>query len=332
MTTAYDLRRIRRLLLLLPAAARAARNDRGLPLSDAARITGARSPNQMIEDVDAIASLWVDPGEGGDLVHLYVEDGEVHALYSEPFGRPPALSLAEGAVLLAALSPFESDAGKPVRDAARKLRKAIPDPLRPAADRLAAGLDVAAEPTGPWAGALREAIDKRVETTLEYRAVADAAAEKRVVEPRLLFQRDGRWYLAAWNVAKEAEHLFRLDRIVTVELGTRVFGEHKGPPVARYAKRNLYFESGAERDVTLRFRGAAARLARERYGARARANADGTVSVKLKVTPGNYLFGVVLGYGGEATIDAPLDVTAALGDRVAELRRLYGAEDAQDSG
>ena len=106
---------------------------------------------------------------------------------------------------------------------------------------------------GPWAGALREAIEKRVETTLEYRAVADATAEKRVVEPRLLFQRDGQWYLAAWNVAKEAEHLFRLDRIVTVELGTRVFGEHKGPPVARYAKRSLYFESGAEREVTLRF-------------------------------------------------------------------------------
>ena len=45
--------------------------------------------------------------------------------------------------------------------------------------------------------------DKRVETTLEYRAVADASAERRVVEPRLLFHRDGQWYLAAWNVAKD---------------------------------------------------------------------------------------------------------------------------------
>lgn len=71
--------------------------------------------------------------------------------------------------------------------------------------------------------------------------------------------RDGQWYLAAWNVGKGAEHLFRLDRIATVEPGTRVFGEHKGLPLARYARRNLYFESGAEREVTLRFRGAAAR-------------------------------------------------------------------------
>ncbi len=77
MTAAYDLSRIRRLLLLLPAAARAARNDRGVPLAEAARLTGARSTKQVIEDVDAVASLWVDPGEGGDLIHLYVEDGEV---------------------------------------------------------------------------------------------------------------------------------------------------------------------------------------------------------------------------------------------------------------
>lgn len=322
MSAAYDLRRLRRLLLLLPAAARAAtRHGRGVPLEEAVRITGARSVDQVIEDVGTMADLYIDPGQGETVVDLYIEDGEVQAVYAEPFDRPPALSLAEGAVLLSSLAPFE-ETSKGARGAARKLRRAIPEPLRPEAGRLARGLDLVTEPPGPWAGALREAIDRRVETTLEYRAVADAAPEKRVVEPRLMFHRDGNWYLAAWNVAKAAEHLFRVDRIVTVEPGTRVFGAHRGPPVARYAKQ-LYFESGAEREVTLRFRGAAARLARERYGARARANADGTVSVTMKVTPGNYLLGVVLGYGGEATIEAPADVAAQLRERVEALERLY---------
>ncbi len=323
MTAAYDLRRLRRLLLLLPAAARAARSGRGIPLAEAARITGARSTKQVVEDVDALESLWIDPTEGEELVDLFIEDGEVQATYAEPFGRPPALSLAEGAVLLAALAPFQKDAGKPAREAARKLRRAIPEPLRPEAERLASGLDILPEPAGPWAGALREAIDERVETILEYRAVADATAEKRIVEPRLLFHRDGQWYLAAWHVARGAEHLFRLDRILTVELGTRVFGEHKGPPVGRYARKPLYFESGAEREVTVRFRGTAARLALARHGARARRNADGTVSVRMKVTPGNYLFGVVLGYGGEATVKGPEDVVAAFRASVEALARLY---------
>ena len=324
VTAAYDLRRIRRLLVLLPAAARAARSGRGLPLAEAVKLTGARSEKQVVEDVDVLKTLWVDPAAGEEIVDLSIENGEIYAVYERPFGKPPALSVAEGAVLLAALAPFEKDAGRSVREAARKIRKAIPEPLRPEADRLAGGLDVVTEPPGPWAGALREAIEKRVETTIEYRAVADAAAEKRVVEPRLVFHRDGQWYLAAWNVVKAAEHLFRLDRIVTVELGTRVFAAHRGPPVTRYARRTLYFESGAEREVTLRFRGAAARLAGERYGERARANADGTVSVALKVTPGNYLLGVVLGYGGECTVEGPADVVAQLQERVETLRRVYG--------
>jgi proteasome accessory factor C len=158
---------------------------------------------------------------------------------------------------------------------------------------------------------------------IEYRAAADDAVAKRTVEPRILLHRDGRWYLAAWNVAKGEEHLFRLDRIVSVEPGTRVFGEHKGPSVSRYARKTLYFESGAEREVTIRFRGTSARIARHRYGSRARENGDGTVSVATKVTPGRHLFGVVLGYGGDAAVESPPDVATAFTEYVAELARTY---------
>jgi proteasome accessory factor C len=294
-----------------------------VPLAEAVRITGARSQRQVVEDLEALDALWVDPAQGEQLVDLTVEDGQIQATYPPPFAQPPALSVAEGGVLLAALAPFEKDAGRAAASAARKLRRAIPEPLRDEADRLAKGLDVVTPPPGPWAGALREAIDRQVETLLEYRAVADGAVGRRVVEPRLLFHRDGRWYLAAWNVEKGAEHLFRLDRIVTVEPGTRVFPVHRGPPVSRYARRSLYFESGAEREVTLRHAGNAARLARERHGDRARENPDGSVSVALRVTPGNYLFGVVLGYGGECGVEGPPDVASGLRARAEELARLY---------
>jgi proteasome accessory factor C len=322
VTRPYDLRRIRRLLLLLPAAAKAARSGKGLPLSRAVELTGARSEAEVIADVHALSDLWVAPEEGEDVIAVHVEDGEVDVVYAPGFGRPLAFSLAEGAVLLAALAPFEEDGGRPVKEAARKLRKAIPDVLRAEADRLVAGLDLQLDTPGPWAGALREAIAKRVETTIEYRSVGDGVAAKRVVEPRLVFHREGHWYLAAWHVAKGEEHLFRLDRIVSVELGTRVFGEHQGPPLARYGK-SLYFQSGAEREVTVRYRDTAARLAGERYGARAKANDDGSVSVTTKVTPGNFLLGVVLGYGGEAAVEAPEDVVAQLRERVEALKRLY---------
>jgi proteasome accessory factor C len=316
--------RLRRLLLLLPVAARASRDGRGVPLATAVRLTGARSEKQLREDIAAVSRLWTEPGSGEDAVDIYLEDGEVFVTYAIAFGTPPAFSLAEGAVLRSILTPFEAEGGKPVRDAVRKLRKAVPEPLRAVADRLAKGLDLPGKPPGPWDAALQDAIDRRVETTIEYRAVAEGGAARRVVEPRVLFQGgNGEWYLAAWNVEKSAEHLFRLDRIVSVEPGTRVFGEHKGPPVERYRGRNLYFQSGAEREVTLRFSGLAARLARERTGQQVEERSGGYVAVKLKVTPGNYLLGLVLGHGGEATVEAPADVAEALRARARALLEAY---------
>ncbi len=240
MTDPY-LRRVRRLLLLLPVAARAAHRGRGVPLDEAVRLTGAKSAAELRKDIQDVGALWSDPVGGQEAIDLYVEDGEVQLTYELQFGTPPAFSLAEGALLLAALQPFEQEGGKPVQKLVGKLRKAIPEPLRAEADRLAGGLDLAAAPPEPWAASLQEAIDRRVEVTLEYRAVAEGGVSRRVVEPRVMFQRDGQWYLAAWNVAKEAEHLYRLDRIASVEVGTRAFGEHRGPPTARYVRRNLFF-------------------------------------------------------------------------------------------
>jgi proteasome accessory factor C len=324
-----SMQRLRRLLLLIPVVARAARNGKGVPLARAAEACGARSAAQVRDDLAAVQGLWVDPDGAEEAIDLYVEDGEVQVTYAHHFRTPPAFSLAEGAVLLSALAPFEKDGSRPVKEAIRKLRKAVPEVLRGEADRLAKGLDLDGKPPEPWAPSLQQAIAQRLEASLEYRAVADGEVKKRVVEPRLLFQRGGLWYLAAWSVEKQAEHLFRLDRVVSVELGSRLFGAHQGPPVARYLKKGLFFESGAEVEVTLRFTGLSAALAKARAAGRVEVGADGDVSVKSRVTPGNFLVGQVLGYGGEATIAAPKEAVALLTRQARALLELYADEPAR---
>jgi predicted DNA-binding transcriptional regulator YafY len=108
-----------------------------------------------------------------------------------------------------------------------------------------------------------------------------------------------------------------------VEIGTRCFGEHKGPDLGRYKKRHLYFESGSEREVKVRFGDLGAAIAKERWPDVV-ANADGTVTLSTRVTPGNYLYGWVLGFGGQAEIEAPVEAREGLGARVRELQALYG--------
>jgi predicted DNA-binding transcriptional regulator YafY len=257
-----------------------------------------------------------------EFVAVSVENGRVIVDAVSRFVAPPPLSLREGAALLAALRPLDGHAGAAVASAARRLRRAVPESLREEAERLARGTDFQVEAPGEWASALAEAIERRVEIEVEYRAESAGASARRRLEPRLLFPQDGHWYLAAWNVDKGEEHLYRLDRVVSVVLGTRTFERHRGPDPARYRTRHLYFQSGQEREVKVRFTGAAAPLARERWPG-AGAEADGSATVTTRVAPGNYLYGWVLGWGGQAEIDGPAEARQGLRERVEELAKLY---------
>ena len=314
---------LRKMLLLIPAAWKA--GTAGLPLDRAAKVTGARGPREIEEIVAAFGMLEIGPSMPEDFLQVCIEGDRVIVDSALGFLSPPPLSLREGAALLAAMRPFEKGGGRAVAAAVRKLRRAVPDPFRKKADRLARAVDFQVDPPGPWANSLLEAIERRLETVIEYRAEATGDIKARTVEPRVLFHQDGHWYLAAWNVEKAAEHLFRLDRIGSAVVGTRVFGDHKGPPLDRYKTRHLYFQSGDEREVKVRFHGGAAEQARERWPERSVRNGDGTATLTARVAPGNFLLGWVLGYGDQAEVESPPEVRAALAARVAELEKVYAA-------
>jgi len=312
---------VRRMLLLIPEAWRA--GTKGLPLERAVRVTGARDVKEIEEIVSTLGMMEFGPAmaDGGPLV--LIEDGRVFVDRALHLQSPPPLSLREGAALLAALRPFEKNSGRSVAAASRKLRRAIPEPFRETALALARAIDFQVDPPGEWADSLAEAIERRLEVTVDYRAEASGTTAARTLEPRTVFHKDGHWYLAAWNVGKGEEHLYRLDRIASVLIGTRCFGEHKGPPLDRFRTRQLYFQSGSERDVTVRFTGEGAALALEHWPDRATQEGDGSVTVRARLSPGNFLLGWVLGWGGQAEVAGPPDVRAQLAARVSELARLY---------
>lgn len=312
---------VRKMLLLVPEAWRA--GTKGLPLEKAVRITGARSTKEVEELVAALGDMDFGPSLPDAALLVSIEEGRVHVDRALHLSSPPPLSLREGAALIAALRPFERNAGKAVASAARKLQRAVPETFRKTAATLARAMDFPADPPGEWADALSGAIDRRVEITVDYRAEATGTVARRTLEPRDVFHRAGHWYLVAWNVAKGEEHLYRLDRIASVTVGARRFEEHKGPPVDRSRSRRLYFQSGSERDVSVRFSGEGAALALEQWPERSTRNPDGSVTVTARLAPGNFLLGWVLGYGGQAEVAGPPDVREQMRARVAELARTY---------
>ena len=314
------LKRLTRLLLLIPSAFRT--GAKGLPIDRAVRVCGARSAAELQDDIAAAGQVDVGPSMPEDFLYIEIENGRVFVDSALGLTQPPPLSIAEGAMLEAALAPFEGKAGAVVRSALAKIRRAVPDALRDEMKRLAQAVDVQVEAPGEWASSLEEAIERRLEARIEYRAESTGVTGVKTLEPRALFPQDGHWYLAAWNVDKGAEHLYRLDRVVSVVLGDRVFEEHRGPPLDRFRKK-AYVTSGAERTVRVRFIGQAAALAKERWPETAAESPDGTVTVETQQVTGNFLLGWVLGYGGLADVESPPDARRAFLERVEALKAVY---------
>jgi proteasome accessory factor C len=311
-------RRLRRLMILIPAA-RAA-GPAGLTFARALALTGASSVAELQEDVLAVQDAAVD--DQPDATHLLVEveNGRILVDVDMGFPRPPPLSEREGAALLSALRVFEESGGKTVKDCIAKLRRAVPEHLRPEVDAMARAVDLAIPPPGEWAGALDQAIERRVEVAIEYHAAADGTLARKLLEPRILLPNGGHWYLVAWSVEKGAEHLYRLDRIHSVALTGRVFGEHRGPSLDRFGSRRTYFSTGTERKVMLRFAPEVARYARERWCAAGVTDEAGRVTLGVEVTPNEHFLADVLGWGGACEVLAPPEVRAALAQRVEALR------------
>ncbi|MBS1108698.1 MAG: transcriptional regulator-like protein, partial [Anaeromyxobacteraceae bacterium] len=172
---------VRKMLILVPEAWRA--GPKGLPLEKAVRVTGARGSKEVEEIVAALGQMEFGPSLPDAALLVSIEDGRVFVDRAMHLRSPPPLSLREGAALIAALRPFGKTAGKAVTSAARKLQRAVPEIFRKTAETLARAMDYPVDPPGEWADSLAEAIERRLEVTVDYRAEASGTVASRTLEP-----------------------------------------------------------------------------------------------------------------------------------------------------
>lgn len=118
--------------------------------------------------------------------------------------KPLRLSIDEGMVLAHILDGLDVDEGTRER-----VRRAIM-PL----DGDAISDAIAEAPrAGRWFSQISEAIEDGIRCRFDYRSLTQAEPTERVVDPIALQEGDDASYLIGWDVAKDAERRYRLDRI-----------------------------------------------------------------------------------------------------------------------
>ena len=232
--------------------------------------------------------------------------------------------------MLSTLRPFDA-ADLPEGESLRTgLRSALPvtkdESLEAALLARSAQIEAAQPP--PFRSILEEAAEKRSEVEFAYFALGEGVKKTRRVEPRAVMLHSGRWYLVGWNVEKEAQHLYRLDRMSEVRLTGRTFDAHKGPSLERYALDHLYVPSGAEQDVVVRFAPRIADVVMRDWPDESERHEDGTVTVRVRRGGRNFLIAWVLGYGGDAENIGAGALRAGVAERGARLRGLYATDPA----
>ncbi len=212
MTAARPVDQLPRLLALVPyLLARP-----GVRVSEAAAVFGV-TEDRLRKDLDL---LWVCglPGHGpGDLIDVEFE-GDTITLF-EPAGvtRPLRLTVDEALALVVALRALAETPGLVERDA---LDRALAKVERVAGEAaLPAGrVEVAVEGEERVLPVVEQALAAGRRLHLRYHVPGRDESTERDVDPIRVAWAEGRPYLEAWCRRAEGVRLFRLDRVVAVEV------------------------------------------------------------------------------------------------------------------
>jgi proteasome accessory factor C len=264
---------------------------------------------QAEKDVLAASMVGVPPYGPGDFVDVWLDGDEVHSSYQPILDRPPRLTPAEGLVVVAAgralLDVEGSGGGATLASALEKLEAVL--------GRTKVAVDLQSP---PLLGAVREAVAEGRRLHVRYYAAWRDEESERDIDPHVVHQQRGRWYVDAWCHRTESVRRFRIDRIRSlVDTGERF------DPVRAPAPSSVYEPPDAlMTEVTLDLP-ASARWVVEAYPCTWTAVGD-RLHVTVRVVGEAWLERLLLRVGPEARVVSPASLSE-LGARVA--KRLLAA-------
>lgn len=259
-------------------------------------------------EADVLKALMIRAGD--DLpehyVNVWLEEDRVGADPSPYLMRPPRWSAQQGFTLLAAGKAIAGDADdtSPLATALAKLERVL--------GSAAIAVDLHAS---PFLETVRAAVTDGTQLRIRYYAAWRDEETDRVIEPRVVYQRLGRWYVLAWCHRAAGERRFRVDRIRAVEPAGTFERAPVDPP-------DDVWDPGADAEVVVVDIPLWARWVVETYPV-AWEERDGMLRVTLRVLGTAWLERLLLKVGPEARVIEPASMRSLGADAAARLLAAY---------
>ncbi len=304
--------RLPRLLALVPYLL----SHQGAEVGEVAKLFGV-TEKQLIDDLQLVWMCGLPGHTPGDLIDVSWDGGEILIDNADTIARPLRLAVDEASALIVALRMLADLPGfENNRDA---LARVIAKLERAAAEGAAAvsnqvAVEVDAEPDA--LATVQDALRRRRRLSLRYYVPGRDEITPREVDPMRVVMADGRAYLEGWCYRAEGMRLFRLDRI----LGVEVLDVPASPPeeaepmdLAEGVFRPSPTDELVELEVT-----AAGRWVAEYYPCEQVTElGEGRLRIALRARDQGWLVRLALRLGDSGKVVAP----AALARRVADEAR-----------
>ncbi|GAA3102190.1 helix-turn-helix transcriptional regulator [Streptosporangium carneum] len=205
--------RLPRLLALVPYLM----SHPGAQVPEVAKVFGL-SEKQLIDDLQLVWMCGLPGHTPGDLIDVSWDGGEIIIDNAETIARPLRLGVDEASALLVALRMLAELPEFGERDALTRVIAKFEQAAGEGAAAVSSQVAVEVDATPDALPTVKEALRRGRRLSLRYYVPGRDEVTPREVDPMRLVVVDGRSYLSGWCYRAEAVRLFRLDRVLTVEI------------------------------------------------------------------------------------------------------------------
>lgn len=234
---------------------------------------------------------------------------EEHALLKLALSNP---SLRRRSALRATLESLEAKldaAARKVEESPRALHLAGRDRSGESTDRFLADLERAA--------AGLETVEMR------YRSLSGSPSDPRRLDPYIVFEREGAWYLIGHCHRHGEQRMFRLDRIQEMKPLGAHFTRPQDFSLDAYLDKSWSLITGRKRfDIELEFAASLAPLflaSQHHPGEKVAQRKNGTILYRVELDSLEEIARWLMGFGGTARVIAPDDLRALLESMASEI-------------
>jgi proteasome accessory factor C len=310
--------RLRRLLALVPYVV----NRKATGLADTAAAFGITEA-ELVDDLNMLWCVELRSPDPYCPIDLSYEGGEIVVSEAESMDRPLRLAVDEASALLVALRMLTEVPGLEDRSAlSRTIAKveAAAGAAAVASAQFAVQLD--ARGAGDLAARIAGALDSGRRLHLSYYVHGRDEATERDVDPMRLLVVEGRTYLEGWCLRAEAVRLFRLDRVLALE----VLDEPASVPAGaepRDVDEGLFRPSPGDAAVELEL-SATGRWVAEYFPCETVEElGDGRLRVVLRTPDTRLVRRLALRLGEDGRVISPADLAAAVREDAAAALAQY---------